>query len=124
MAETLFLALSSRVANRWKFVSFRGANKSEWRGVVDVVAIRKDTTQPLGGLLKRGDLFDIVLVQIKGGSAARPTDSDRRRLREVANRYRAKKVVMYEWRKGKSSKFFELGGDLVWHSTTSTEAFK
>jgi hypothetical protein len=25
-AETIFRALSSRIANRWKFVSFRGAN--------------------------------------------------------------------------------------------------
>lgn len=68
-AETIFRALSSRIANRWKFVSIRGANKAEWRGVVDLIAIRKNTKQPTGDLLKRGDLFDIVLIQIKGGSA-------------------------------------------------------
>lgn len=31
-SETMFRALSNRVANRWLFVSFRGANKGEWRG--------------------------------------------------------------------------------------------
>jgi hypothetical protein len=41
-AETTFRALSSRVAYRWKFISFRGANKSEWRGVVDLIATRYD----------------------------------------------------------------------------------
>ena len=41
-AETIFRALSSRIANRWKFVSFRGVGKGEWRGVVDLIAIRKD----------------------------------------------------------------------------------
>src|ERR1700685_23977 len=67
-AETIFRALSSRVADRWRFVSFRGANKAEWRGVVDLIAIRKSTKQPAGDVLKRGDLFDIILIQIKGGS--------------------------------------------------------
>jgi hypothetical protein len=61
--ETLFRALSSRVVDRWKFVSFRGKNNAEWRGVVDLIAIRKASAQPDGELLKRGDLFDIVLIQ-------------------------------------------------------------
>jgi hypothetical protein len=55
--------LSSRVADRWRFVSFRGANQSEWRGVVDLVAIRKNSRKPSNAMLKRGDLFDIVLIQ-------------------------------------------------------------
>jgi hypothetical protein len=51
-------ALSRRVAERWEFVSFRGKGKGEWRGVVDVVAIRKNTSQPSSPQLKRGDLDD------------------------------------------------------------------
>jgi hypothetical protein len=78
-AETIFRALSSRVADRSRFVSFRGVNKAEWRGVVDLVAIRKSGRQPSGNLLKRGDLFDIILIQIKGGSARGPTAKDCRR---------------------------------------------
>lgn len=60
-------ALSSRIANRSKFVALRGANKGAWRGVVDLIAIRKKTERPSDELLKRGDLFDIVLIQVKDG---------------------------------------------------------
>jgi hypothetical protein len=123
-AETIFRALSSRIADRWKFVSFRGANKGEWRGVVDLIAIRKNSRQPAGELLKRGDLFDIVLIQIKGGSARGPTRDDCLRLREVKRLYRAKAVVQFQWRKGESSKFFVLGRDLKWKPTTSGELFE
>jgi len=123
-AEIIFRALSSRVANRWKFVSFRGADKAEWRGVVDLVAIRKNSRQPMGNLLKRGDLFDIVLIQIKGGSARGPTPDDCRRLREVKRIYRAKEVVQFQWRKGKSSRFFALGRTLEWKVTTSRVLFE
>jgi hypothetical protein len=123
-AEIIFRALSSRVASRWKFVSFRGANKGEWRGVVDLIAIRKNTKQPPGEVLKRGDLFDIVLIQIKGGSARGPTKADCLRLREVARLYRAKDVVQFQWRKGMSSEFFVLGPDLEWKPTTSRAIFE
>jgi hypothetical protein len=123
-AEIIFRALSSRVADRWKFVSFRGANQSEGRGVVDLVAIRKNTAQPASPFLKRGDLFDIVLIQIKGGTARGPTASDCRRLREVQRLYRAKAVVQFQWRKGRSSEFFVLGRNLKWNPTTSRTLFE
>src|SRR5687767_4375308 len=82
--EIMFRALSNRVAKRWRFVSFRGKNKREWRGIVDVLAIRKDTSQPTNKNLKRGDLFDIILIQMKGGSAREPSQEELYRLREVA----------------------------------------
>jgi hypothetical protein len=107
-AETMFRALSARVADRWQFVSFRGSGKGEWRGVVDVVAIRKNTVQPKQKRLKRGDLFDIVLVQIKGGTARGPTKDDEKRLRLVARIYNARAIVQFQWRRGKSSKFYVL----------------
>jgi hypothetical protein len=53
-AEIIFRALSSRVADRWRFVSFRGANKSEWRGVVDLVAIRKNSAHSNQGWIGEG----------------------------------------------------------------------
>lgn len=123
-AETIFRALSSRVANRWQFISFRGRAKGEWRGVVDVIAIRKDASQPDDPLLKRGDLFDIVLVQLKGGSARRPTPDDCARLRRVARRYRARAVVQFQWRKGMTAEFLELDlRTLKWRSTTGAAVF-
>jgi hypothetical protein len=122
-AEIIFRALSSRVANRWKFVSFRGSGKGEWRGVVDVVAIRKDTREPNGNVMKRGDLFDIVLVQIKGGTSRPPTLEDRRRLREVAKYYHASAIVQFSWRKGESAEFSVLQPNLDWKQVTGTQVF-
>ena len=60
--EILFKALSARAAQRWRFVSFRGLGGGEWRGIVDILAIRKDTTVSKHDLLKSGDLFDFILV--------------------------------------------------------------
>jgi hypothetical protein len=122
-AEIIFRALSSRVANRWRFVSFRGAKDAEWRGVVDIVAIRKDTTQPKSGELKPGDLFDIVLVQIKGGSSEAPTAEDKKRLREVARYYRARAVVQFQWRTGKIASFSVLQRNGDWKPSTGAEIF-
>jgi len=123
-AETIFRALSSRIANRWKFISFRGVGKGEWRGVVDLIAIRKNAKRPAGDILKQGDLFDIILIQIKGGSAPPPSASDCRRLWEVRKVYHAKAVVQFQWRKGKSSEFSVLQRSLRWKRTTSRELFE
>jgi hypothetical protein len=108
--EILFRALTSRVAKRWRFVSFRGTGGGEWRGVVDVLAIRKDTAKSDHEVLKSGDLFEIVLVQMKGGSALNPTDADVRRLQAVKQRYRAIGVVLFAWEKGVSAHFSKLKG--------------
>jgi hypothetical protein len=122
-AETLFRALSTRVADRWKFVSFRGKNKAEWRGVVDLIAIRKSTAQPDSDVLKRGDLFELVLIQLKGGSAPAPRHEDLQRLREVQRRHRAKAVVLFQWRKARTAEFFLLDRNLQWVPSSSKEIF-
>lgn len=89
---------------------------------MDLVAIRKDTRPSSGNILKRGDLFDIILIQIKGGSARSPTESDCRRLREVKRVYRARSIVQFQWRKGESSRFFVLDRN-QWKRATSQELF-
>jgi hypothetical protein len=123
-AETMFRALSTRVAKRWQFLSFRGAKKGEWKGAVDLVAIRKNTAKPDSKTLKRGDLFDIILVQVKGGSAKAPTVEDKRRLQEVADYYHATKVVQFCWQKGKKAEFSVLQTDaLTWKICTGAEIF-
>jgi hypothetical protein len=71
--------------------------------MVDVLAVRKDTSRSAHELLKSGDLFDIVLVQMKGGTARLPSLNEVDRLRAVARRYRAKDIVLFEWKKGKRS---------------------
>ena len=73
---------------RWHFVSFGGREGNESRGVVDLIAIRKDHGTPRKKL-KRGDTFQIVLIQVKGGAAAYPTAEDGERLRAVARYHHA-----------------------------------
>jgi hypothetical protein len=59
-------------------------------------------------MFKRGDLFQIILIQIKGGGARWPTRNDIRRLRAVAKRYNAKDVMLAEWVKGSHQNFYRL----------------
>ncbi len=120
-AETMCKALGRRVASRWKFVSFRGKKGGEWRGIVDALAIRKDTSEPSKKGLKRGDLFQIIIIQIKGGKAKLPSPSDIQRLKLVAAHYRAKHIVLYEWEKGKKSQFKVWEGS--WKPMKASEIF-
>jgi hypothetical protein len=122
--EILFRALTSRVARRWRFVSFRGAKGGEWRGVVDVLAIRKDTSRSNHQLLKSGDLFEIILVQMKGGSARKPVPLDIKRLKAVAERYGAKEIVLFEWNKSKKHCVFSrLDHSGKWEASTAKKLF-
>jgi hypothetical protein len=98
---------SRRTGAKWTIVDFGGKTKAEARGIVDLMAIRKDHRQDKAGL-KRGDLFEMVLIQTKGGSAARPTAEDIVRLAKVAKHHRAKAVILAEWRRGQKLDLFEL----------------
>src|SRR4249920_2493170 len=104
-AETMFRALTRRVADRWQLVSFRGRNGAEWRGIVDVIAIRKATSDPRHRVLRRGDLFEIMIVQLKGGTAPDPSREDVLRLLEVRRRLGAKAIVLYSWKRRIASSY-------------------
>ncbi len=106
---------------RWKLVEFGGATGCESRGIVDILAIRKDHKRHPKGL-KHGDCFEIVLIQTKGGSAPRPTDDDIGRLKRVAKMYRAKAVVLAEWQRGKALNIHRLVGR-KWRSCVPAEIF-
>ncbi len=90
---------------KWQMVSFLGPKGHDARGIVDMIAIRKDHRTE-GSRVSRGDRFDIVLIQIKGGTARKPTSKDVTRLRRIHRRYRAKATVWVHWKKGQS---------IVWH---------
>jgi hypothetical protein len=92
---------------RWQLVTFYGKSGGESRGVVDLLAVRKDHGTPLGGT-KRGDALQLILIQVKGGSAAMPTSEDATRLRAVAKRHCARGVLLATWTKGVEAKFFRL----------------
>jgi hypothetical protein len=93
----------------WHLLTFGGRKGGESTGVVDMIAIRKDHRKPYPGT-KRGDTFQIILIQVKGGQAAKPTDDDRDRLRRVAKRHGACGILLAIWKKGKSAQFFALFG--------------
>lgn len=101
------ITFSHRDGAKWQVIHFNGPNGSESRGIVDLLAIRKDHHPNKSGL-KRGDLFEIVLIQTKGGSAPRPTRQDLLRLSRVATHYHAKAVVLAEWQRTRHLAFFKL----------------
>src|SRR3972149_5287348 len=97
---------SQRTGAKWNLVDFGGKARAEARGIVDLIAIRKDHRHDGLGL-KRGDLFEIVLIQTKGGSGPRPTPDDLVRLSRVARHHRAKAVILAEWRRGETPQLFQ-----------------
>src|SRR3990172_4812102 len=101
------ITYSRRRDVKWNLVEFGGETGSESRGIVDLIAIRKDHMTNKPGL-KRGDLFDIVLIQTKGGSAKSPTNYDIKRLKRVAAHHRARAVILAEWKKGKRPELYHL----------------
>lgn len=100
-------AVRSAPFPRWHLLTFAGPDGGESRGVVDMLTIRKDHGAPYPGT-KGGDLFQIILIQVKGGFAAKPTAQDGKRLRIVARRHGACGVLLATWKKGTAARFFAL----------------
>jgi hypothetical protein len=92
---------------RWQLVTFYGKSGAESVGVVDLLAVRKHHGEPHQGS-RRGDCLQIILIQVKGGSAAKPTLEDAARLRIVAKRHGARHVLLATWQKGTAARFFRL----------------
>lgn len=123
-AETMMKVFARHAEKRrWQLVSFRGPSGGESRGIVDVLAIRKDHQRQPDPPLKRGDLFEIIVVQLKGGRAPRPSMDDRERLRKVARTYGAQCVVLFEWKRRERATFSVLNKRLEWEETTATNLF-
>jgi hypothetical protein len=106
---------------RWEVVNFVGPSRQESRGIVDMLAIRRlhrDVPSPH----LPGDLFEIVLIQVKGGKARRPSAADRLRLEAVRTHYGARDVVLAEWKAGAMPSLYRLSGD-DWVLTSAAEVF-
>jgi hypothetical protein len=98
---------SAKGGVKWQVVQFNGAGKQESRGIVDMIAIRKKHgASELNQ--HRGDLFEIVLIQVKGGAAKFPSQADVERLLAVKEHHRADKVVLVEWKKSAALRCFLL----------------
>ena len=100
MANTLAKALARRYSKRWQFVDFLGPKGRESAGIVDILAIRKSGKKPVVEGLKKLDLFEIMVIQVKGGNAPDPTAGEIARMRGVANHYHASQIVLFQWKKG------------------------
>jgi len=114
MAKVRIRKVVSRT--RWQLITFCGKAGGESVGVVDLIAVRKDHGPPIPGT-KRGDMLQIILIQVKGGTAAMPTAEDAQRLRAVARRIHAKHILLATWKKGRAAKFFSHGvrsGQSAW----------
>lgn len=104
---TKWLITRATRGTAWQVVAFHGPSGAESRGIVDLLVIRKDH-RPTIKPLNRGDRFEIILIQVKGGTASWPTADDVQRLRIVAKEYRARTVLLAEWKKGKQPSLFLL----------------
>jgi hypothetical protein len=108
-AITLTKVRISKTISRtaWQLVTFNGPNGGESVGIVDLLAIRKRHKSTLPNL-KRGDLLEIILIQVKGGSARFPTTDELHRLCNVARMHRAKMVLLVQWTRERQVRFFRL----------------
>ncbi len=115
------ITYNRRQGVKWQLVEFGGQTGAESVGIVDLIAIRKDHRSGLAPL-KRGDLFDIVLIQTKGGGARRPSVQDVERLKVVARRHGARAVVLASWRLGHTLALERLHRS-TWVPATAEEIF-
>lgn len=123
MANTLAKALAKRYAKRWRFVDFLGPKRAESAGIVDIVAIRKDGRSPAVSGLMRLDLFEIILIQVKGGTARGPSPDDIKRLQLVGSIYNATAIVLFEWRSKRKTGYSVLDSRGDWNATTAEKLF-
>ena len=112
---------SCKTGVKWRFVEFGGRTGAESYGIVDIVAIRKNH-RPSDPNVKRGDLFEIILIQAKGGSAPWPSESDIDRLDATAKFHRAKAVVLASWKLGTKVQLYQLV-DRTWQERAPLEVF-
>jgi hypothetical protein len=126
-AVTMAKVRIRRIASRtcWQLVTFYGKSRGESVGVIDLLAIRKDHGKPVSGI-NRGDTLQIILIQVKGGAAAKPTSEDAARLRIVAKRHCAHHVLLATWKKGRAARFFRLrraSAREAWTEITNLDLF-
>ena len=82
---------------QWQILEFLGKNGFESRGIVDLLAVRKNHRLD-GEFVKRGDLLQILLIQVKGGNALWPSADDVVRLQAVARHHNADQILLAEFK--------------------------
>jgi len=72
---------------------------------VDLIAIPKATRR---WVRKRRAMAQIILIQVNGGYAAKPTGEGGKRLGIVARRHGACGILLSAWKEGTAAQFFSL----------------
>lgn len=90
-----WLITHSTTGKAWQVVGFLGRARGESAGVVDLIATRRNYSAS-----SRGDLFEMLFIQVKGGGARPPTLADVERLKRAATHHRATAVILCEWKQG------------------------
>jgi hypothetical protein len=98
---------------RWQLVTFNGPSGAESTSIVDLLAVRKNHRETPPGM-KRGDALQMILIQVKGGSAARCSAEDGLRMRATVRSLRAQCAILAEWKKGGPVKFYRLSRQNTW----------
>jgi hypothetical protein len=111
---TKWLITYTNADKKWNFVSFEGAKGGESKGIVDFLAIRRDR--------KTGDYFEVIIIQVKGGSSPMPTKKEILRLSKVGEYYHAKRIILSNWQKGKPPILYCLV-NTSWEKIEPKEAF-
>ena len=85
----------------WQLLEFKGKKGRESAGIIDILAVRKDHRKEPNEKrdLSRGDLLEVILIQVKGRSARLPSIDDIERLQILAKYYHAKSIMLSEWKK-------------------------
>ena len=112
---------SNPIGAKWKFIEFGGITGSESYGIVDILAIRKNHKLN-GKKIKRGDLFEIILIQTKGGRSKFPSKSDIKRMISVAKYHNARDIVLAEWKLKEKLQLHRLVGS-AWQLCRPTDVF-
>lgn len=118
------LRYASQQSLKWQIISFEGPRGQESAGIVDLIAIRRNHSKTVKSPLKPGDLFEIILIQVKGGTAEDPTADDKIRLAKVKEFYQAKYIILASWKKGKLPIFKHLLENLEWEEIDPENIFK
>ena len=113
---------AGRAGVKWQFAEFGGVTGSESAGIVDILAVRKNH-KVHNDEFRRGDLLDIVLIQTKGGTARKPSDSDIKRLIAVKEYHNARAVVLAEWKFRKGLQLSQLIGE-GWQPIAASDIFR
>lgn len=126
-----FGSKKAKPVQRWQLVGLPGPAGQESAGIVDLLAIRKNHKQA-SSHFNRGDLFEIIVIQIKGSGVKPPNKPNKKengRLNAVAKYYNARSVVLAEWVKGKPCQFYWLirpyaDPKIAWGSVDPGVAFR